>query len=175
MKTLSAAPLALALALFAMPMAPLFAQERPSFDETSAATETVSQAYFDAYIARDWDTLEPLLADTGTFRDVTAELVFGGAGTQGKPAMMTLFREGYAAITQMEFRPLRTFHSGNYSIFEGELDWTLQLSEDREVTSVMPILTILRVEDGLVVSHQDFADYAPFLTAARASQDSAAE
>ena len=173
MKIVSAAPVALVLALLALPAAPLFAQEQPSFAETSAATETVSQAYFDAYIARDWDALEPLLADTGTFRDITAEPVFGGAGAQGKAAMMTLFREGYASITQMSLRPMRTIHSGQTSIFEGELDWTLRLQNGSEVRSVMPFLTILRVEDGLVVSHQDFADYAPFIEALHASREAA--
>lgn len=171
MKTLSAVPIALSFALvFALPVTPLWAQERPSFDETSAATQTVGQAYFDAYISRDWDRLEPLLADAASFQDETAELVFGGALADGKPAMMTLFRDGYDGITQMTLRPLRTFHSGQYSIFEGELDWTIQLDENRAVSSVMPFITILRVEDGLVVSHRDYADYAPFLQAARASR-----
>jgi len=173
MKILSAAPVALSLALLCA--APLLAQERPSFEDTSAATEAVGQAYFDAYIARDWDALEPLLAETGSFRDATAELVFGGALADGKPAMMTLFREGYAGITQMELRPLRAFHSGHYSIFEGELSWTLQLDENREVSSVMPFITILRIEDGQVVSHRDYADYAPFLLAARASRETASQ
>ena len=172
MKPLFVPPLALSLALLlAMPAAPLQAQERPSFDETSASTEAVGQAYFDAYIARDWDALEPLLAETGSFQDRTAELVFGGALADGKPAMMTLFRQGYTGITRMSLRPLRAFHSGHYSIFEGELDWAVQLGEGREVASVMPFLSILRIEDGLVVSHRDYADYAPFLAAARAPRN----
>lgn len=176
MKILSAAPIALSLALlFAIPSAPLLAQERPSFDDTSAATQTVGEAYFAAYMERDWDTLEPLLADHGIFRDGTAELVFGSALADGKLAMMTLFREGYEGITRMSLRPLRTIHSGHYAIFEGELDWALMLSADREVASVMPIITILRIEDGLVVEHRDYADYAPFLAAARASRESTSE
>ncbi|MGJ8537899.1 MAG: nuclear transport factor 2 family protein [Parasphingopyxis sp.] len=173
MKILSTAPIALVLALLAAPTAPLSAQEQPSFAEMSAATQTVTQAYFDAYIARDWDRLEPLLADAGTFRDVTADPVFGGAGAEGKAAMMALFREGYAGITRMALRPLRTFHSGQHSVFEGELDWTLRLDDGREVASVMPFITILNVEDGLVVSHRDFADYAPFVAALRASRETA--
>lgn len=176
MKILSAAPMALSLALLlAMPNTPLFAQERPSFDDASAATQTVGEAYFAAYVARDWDTLEPLLADHGTFRDGTAELVFGSALADGKPAMMTLFREGYEGITRMTLRPMRTIHSGHYSIFEGELDWAIQLSPDREIASVMPFVAILRIEDGLVVEHRDYADYAPFIAAVRASQEAAAE
>ena len=89
--------------------------------------------------------------------------------------MMTLFREGYAGIRRMELRPLRAFHSGHYAIFEGELDWTLQLDRGGEVSSVMPFITILRIENGLIVSHRDFADYAPFLTALRATRDDVSE
>lgn len=176
MKLLSTAPIALSLALsLALPAAPVSAQERPSFDDTSVATQAVGQAYFDAYIARDWDALEPLLADNGSFLDGTAELVFGGALADGKPAMMTLFREGYEGITRMSLRPLRSIHAGHYSIFEGELDWAMMLSADREVASVMPFITILRIENGQVVEHRDYADYAPFIAAARASRDAAAE
>ena len=46
-----------------------------------------------------------------------------------------------------------------------------KLGEGREVASVMPFLSILRIEDGLVVSHRDYADYAPFLAAARAPRN----
>ncbi|MBC2776381.1 nuclear transport factor 2 family protein [Parasphingopyxis marina] len=170
--TLSLAALALAL-----PAAPLAAQQRPNFDATSAETAPVGEAYFAAYIARDWDALEPLLADAASFRDPTAELVFGGALADGKAAMMTLFRQGYAGITRMEFRPLRTLHAGHYAIFEGELDWALDMGdgsgEGRIVESVMPFVTLLRIEDGLVVEHRDYADYAPFLAAARAARDAA--
>ncbi|MGP1281656.1 MAG: nuclear transport factor 2 family protein [Parasphingopyxis sp.] len=167
-----ALPLAIALAL---PAAPLAAQERPSFDDAGAATQPVGHAYFDAYIARDWDALEPLLADDASFHDATAELVFGGAEAEGKAAMMTLFRDGYEGITRMTLRPMRNFHSGHYSVFEGELDWALRLDDGMEVASVMPFVTILRVEDGRVVSHRDFADYAPFLAALRAARAAAAE
>lgn len=175
-KLLPAALLTVPLALsFALVAAPLAAQERPRFDDVSAATAPVGEAYFAAYIARDWDALEPLLADAASFRDPTAELVFGGALADGKPAMMALFHEGYAGITQMEFRPARTLHSGNYTIFEGELDWAVDMGDGTAVASVMPIVTILRIEDGLVVSHRDYADYAPFIAAARAAREAAAQ
>lgn len=168
MKPGSIAIIACAFALLTVNApAPSAAQPGARFDEASTATQGVGQAYFDAYIARDWNRIEPLLADEASFHDATAELVFGGAIAEGKPAMMTLFREGYAGITRMSLRPLRAFHSGHYSVFEGELDWALRLDDGVEVASVMPFVTIVRIEDGRVVSHRDYADYAPFVAALR--------
>jgi ketosteroid isomerase-like protein len=161
-------------ALFALclaaPAAPLLAQERPDYTAVSAETQSVGEAYFDAYIARDWGRLEPLLADNASFLDPTADLVFGGAQVDGKAAMMTFFREGYAGITRMSVSPVRAIHSGHYAIFETELDWAMMMSATQEVASVMPFVVVLRIEDGRVVSHRDYADYAPFIAAARSSR-----
>ena len=79
------------------------APAKPSLAQTSQATQKVAEAYFQAYIARDWDRLEPLLAEAGRFEDPTASSVFGGVGKQGKTAVMQGFREGYASINQMSF------------------------------------------------------------------------
>ncbi len=146
-----------------------WAQSGTAFSQATAATEPVAERYFAAYIAREWDSLAPLLADAGGFSDPTASLVFGEVKHVGKAATMKNFREGYAAITQMEFKRSRAFFSGEHAIFEGTLDWTLALGEGKEaITKAMPFVTILRVQNGQVVEHQDFADYAPFLSAVRA-------
>lgn len=144
------------------------AQDKPSFAQVSAATRSVAEPYFDAYIARDWSRLEPLLADEAHFVDPTAQPVFGPVNVAGKRAVMTNFRQNYAAISHMEFRKTRAFHSGEYAVFEGSLDWSLALGNGRTaVTKNMPFITVLRVIDGQVISHQDLADYSPFLAAVR--------
>lgn len=158
----------LGLALFA---AQGWAQNGPSFGQVSAQTRAVADPYFKAYIARDWDRLEPLLADAGSFTDPTAALVFGSVEFEGKAAMLKNFREGYAAIRHMAFHPLRVFVSGEHAIYEGTLDWTLELRNGRQaVTQGMPFVTVLRVVHGRVLEHRDFADYTPFLAAMRAGQ-----
>ncbi|NNC73034.1 MAG: nuclear transport factor 2 family protein [Sphingomonadaceae bacterium] len=153
-----------------VPATPAAGQEPQAYNDAGAATRAIGQSYFDAYIARDWDRLEPLLADSASFRDPTAALVFGGAQADGRAAMMTLFREGYAGITRMAWRPLRAIHSGQYSLFEGELDWALDMGDGRIVASVMPFVTMLQIENGRVVSHRDYGDYTPFLAAAHAAR-----
>ena len=149
-----------------------WAQNPPSsFSQASQETQAVADPYFKAYIARDWDHLEPLLADQGGFADPTATLVFGPVKFEGKQATLKNFREGYAAIKHMAFHPIRTFVSGDHAIYEGTLDWTLELRDGKQaVTEGMPFITVLRVADGHVLEHRDFADYTPFLAAMKAAR-----
>jgi ketosteroid isomerase-like protein len=144
------------------------AQPTPPFSEVSTSTRLVAAAYFAAYIERDWPKLSPLLADRGTFADPTAELVFGSVASIGKKAVMKRFENGYADIKYMHFNSTREVYAGRHAIFEGTLDWTLRIRDGREaVTKGMPFLTILKVEEGQVVEHLDYADYQPFLEALR--------
>lgn len=143
-----------------------YAQEKPSYQHVSTLTQSVAEKYFKAYIALDWDTVERLLAENGSFEDPTAQLVFGQVKHDTKEATMNNFRNGYAGITHMQFNPSRTFFSGQYAIFEGTLDWSLKLSKDQLAeTKAMPFVTILKVDNNKVVEHKDFADYAPFFAA----------
>ena len=134
---------------------PAHAQEEQSYEAATTTTNQVASAYFDAYVARDWDRLEPMLADNANFKDPTATLVFGGVGAPDKAAMMTLFREGYSSITEMSWQEDRRIMAGNIAVFEGTLSWT----------AVMPFATIVTVEDGKIVEHRDYGDYSKYLEA----------
>lgn len=147
---------------------PAAAQAPEPLAATSAATARVAEGYFEAYIARDWDRLAPLLAEGGGFADPTAEPLFGKVEVTGKRATIDFFRTNYAAIRHMQFNRKRAFFSGRHAVFEGTLDWTLDIGGGKEaITLDMPFVTILRIEDGLVVEHRDFADYQPFVAAQR--------
>lgn len=134
----------------------------------NADSQSAAQAYFEAYIDRDWDRLAPLLHDEGSFRDPTATAVFGNVGASGKAELLAYFRKNYAGITMMRFHAIRTISSGGHVIFEGTLDWDFKLQDGTVVpTRAMPFLSILQLRDGQVVEHIDYADYAPFLVAHR--------
>ncbi|MBB5203200.1 ketosteroid isomerase-like protein [Inhella inkyongensis] len=150
---------------------PAFAQApRPTLAERSAQTEAVAKAYFEAYIARDWDRLEPLLDEQARFDDATAHLVFGAVGKQGKLELMKAFRETHAGIHAMHFHPQSQFASGEHMVFVGELEWSLALPDGLVVDTRMPFVVRLQVRDGRVLEHQDTADYKPFATALRAAR-----
>ena len=154
---------------------PTFAQAPlPSLAERSAQTEAIARPCFDAYIARDWERLEPLLDDNVRFDDATANVVFGGVGKQGKAALMKAFRETYAAIRAMSFHPTLRFASGEHMVFVGELDWRLALADGPLVDTRMPFVVRIRVHDGKVVEHLDTADYNPFVIALQKARAAAA-
>ncbi|MEJ2459459.1 MAG: nuclear transport factor 2 family protein [Novosphingobium sp.] len=147
---------------------PLQARPQHRYEQTTEAAAPVADAYFAAYIARDWDKLETLLDDKASFQDESAELVFGGLLSNGKAAMMERFRKGYASLKHMAFKPLRKFHAGNIAVYEGDLDWGIDLGKGAVVESVTPMVVILRVKDGRIIRHRDNIDYEPFLEKMRA-------
>ncbi len=145
----------------------IHAQGAPSYSDLSRATERVAESYFAAYIARDWDRLSPLLAESASFSDPTAT---GDSAPRsvGKQATEKNFRENYAGITRMEFQRTRVFYSGHYAVFEGNLTWAVNGKDGKSIlTEAMPLVTILRIEDEHVVEHRDYADYHPFIEARR--------
>ena len=166
--------LIISLAAVALPTA-VCAQERPDFETSTATALSVGEQYFDAYIARDWDRLAPMLADDVTFQDTTAQYVFGGEKHEGKDPLLAFFRKGYSGISRMEFDLDRRFGSSDNAIFEGTLDWAVDMGGGRIVSASMPMVVILTIHDGKVVKHRDYADYRPFLEANAASMREARE
>lgn len=163
-----------ALLIAALLLPPVALAAPPTFAQAREATRDVAEPYFEAYIARQWDRLAPLLAEQGSFEDPTAALIFGPVRQQGKAATLKNFREGYAAIRHMVFHPSRVFYAGEHAVFEGTLDWTLALASNQQaVTLGMPFVTVLRVVEGQVVEHRDYADYTPFLAAVKAARAAA--
>lgn len=147
---------------------PVCAQKAgPTLAERSAQTEVVARPYFEAYIARDWDRLEPMLDQRVRFDDATANVVFGAVGRQGKAELMKAFRENYATIRSMKFHPASQFASGEHMVFVGELEWSLALADGLVVDTRMPFVVRLQVRDGKVLEHLDTADYKPFVAALR--------
>lgn len=145
--------------------------DQRSYEQVGEDTARVADAYFAAYIARDWDALEPLLAEGATFRDPTATHAFGNVHSEGRVAIMQRFRVGYASITHMEFASLRRLISGETAIYEGDLDWGLGMELGMVAESVAPMVIVLTVEGGRVTSHRDYLDYGPFLTAFEAAAE----
>ena len=170
MKALIAA-LSFSLVTFA---APSLAQEQPMrYADAAEVAKDVGGEYFAAYIARDWDSIEPLMADENSFHDDSAALVFGSVEYLGKENVLRGFREGYAGITHMKFTSLREMHAGHFAIFEGSLDWGVNVGGGRVVNSEMPFVVILRIENGKVTEHRDYADYSPFIAAMQSQENGA--
>lgn len=134
-----------------------------SFGEASKATKRAAEPYLSAYIARDWDRLVGFMAEEASFTDPTATLVFGPVKASGRESTIKFFQENYAAISHMQFNPSRAFFSGQIALFEGTLDYTLEMKDQKPiVTRGMPFVVVLKVVGERVVEHTDFADYHVF-------------
>lgn len=132
--------------------------------DVSAATKAIAEPYFDAYIRRDWDAVEPLLGADSEWFDPTAAQIFGGVARSGRGEIMAFFRKSYAGITDMRANVMRRTFSSNYAIFEATLDWSVKVGKDKVVTTAaMPFLVILKVVEGKVVEHRDYGDYRNFI------------
>jgi len=136
------------------------------FANSQAQNADIAQSYFDAYIARDWQTLASYFDEEGSFADTTAKPVFGDVAVEGKEETLAYFTRNYASIKAMSFHSSRQWVSGDIAVFEGTLNWQLEIAENKVVdTQNMPFITILELKNGRVFRHRDYADYTPFLTA----------
>jgi ketosteroid isomerase-like protein len=145
------------------------AQKAPDYNQLSAVTAETGQRYLQAYFAKDWNTLETLLADTASFADPTATQLFGAETKTGKTAIMAAFRTHYAPIS-FQFSQESSMFAIDHAIFVGQLSWTYQQAQQKLVVEKMPIVVVLQMADGRVVSHRDYADYRPYFAAEAASR-----
>jgi ketosteroid isomerase-like protein len=136
----------------------------PDYAQMAKSSADVGATYLAAYFQKDWATLEQLLAENATFSDPTASRLFGAAGKTGKVAIMQAFRDHYAAIS-FNFHQERSWVAIDHVVFTGQLSWTYQLQKGQLKVEKMPLMVVLHVVDGQVVSHQDYADYRPYFAA----------
>ncbi|MBL8512450.1 MAG: nuclear transport factor 2 family protein [Betaproteobacteria bacterium] len=144
-------------------MVSLAAPAPVSFGEASKATKRAAEPYLSAYIARDWDRLEKWMGEEASFSDPTATLVFGPVKSTGRESTLKYFRENYGAISHMQFNQQRAVFSGQHALFEGTLDFTLDMKSEKPiVTRGMPFVVVLKVVGERVIEHTDYADYHVF-------------
>ena len=158
--------IALAVSFMAPLQAAPLAPEESAYLASGEATRLIVEPYFAAYMDRNWDRLETLLHDQATLHDPTAEQLFGTPPQTGKQTVMANLRKTYAGILDMRMNRTRAIFSSHYAVLEGTLDWTIRIGADKELrTPAMPFVVVLRVQDGKVIEHRDYADYSPFIEA----------
>lgn len=166
------------LAILAMAICPLMLAAQTTrlakhpYRTASAATRITAEAYFKAYMAKDWDSLAHLAGPSISFPDRTAELVGDGQEVRGHGKVLEGFRSGFSTL-ELDYHPERATLSGHYALFSGLLNWKVTLADGRMIeTQNSPLLVVLRAENGMVVEHREYADYHGFLEKlkARATQ-----
>nr|WP_314860982.1 nuclear transport factor 2 family protein [uncultured Undibacterium sp.] len=151
--------------------APKLEKPKPSnFEALSETTEKVANEYVEHYFKREFDSMAKLAAEEVTVDDPTARTIWGGQPQVGRKQIYGKMNELFSTFTHLAFRTTRKFFSGEHAIIEGELDWTFKAGpEGKEIAIVgLPLVIVVQVSDGKVISHRDFADYRVFMKQYRA-------
>lgn len=140
-----------------------FAQKNTIFNDRTSITKEVASKYFKAYFNLDFDTMKSIMHDSISFNDPTAKYLFGGKKVVGKINVYDNFKKSYASIIEMKQETIRTIFSSNTGVFELNLVYKFNNDPDQIITIEMPLIVILKVENGKVIEHRDYADYNYFM------------
>ena len=120
----------------------------------------VAQAYLAAYQAQDFDALAALYAEDAVFIDPTSFDVGNitqPIDWQGRDAILSGLRSWNVA--RLEYAVDRNYQASGRTVFDGAVTAVYAL-EDGDQHYRFPIITIVTVQDGQVVEHRDYTDYA---------------
>jgi ketosteroid isomerase-like protein len=130
------------------------------------AAEAVARAYMGHYSAIDLEAMAALLAEDAEFTDPTAEddehgeTGFVGTGRESLITLLTEFVETYHPI-EFGFEWDEVFTSNSRVVFIGHVNALYPTeTEGQNFRWRSQQVTVITVRDGLVVRHQDFANYA---------------
>lgn len=141
-----------------IPHTTVAAQSDPSDRSTQAVI-----AYVTAYAAKDYDTMASYLAENAVFEDPANHY-------EGRDAIISnmkanAHRSSDTGVPPEEILKLR---SGTTYILASKIDFNLLMSPggspEREYNFKVNFVIMLKVEDGLIVRHDDFVDSDAFMS-----------
>lgn len=132
-----------------------------TFAELREETKKHTTAYLNDYLALNFDANAKRMHEDISFHDPTTRLVFAGEKHSGKAAVMQFFKTNYASIVEMKSENMKPVFSADYGIFAFTLKWKLR-SGGKIIAIAMPLVVQLKVKDGKIIEHRDFADYSFF-------------
>lgn len=137
----------------------------PDYFARSAATEKVATEFVERYFKMQFAEMELLSDPDISFDDPTANPIFGSEIVTGREAVFKAKREGFADINSIEFHQTRSFFAADYAVFEGVIDWSFPGQKAGRIISIkgMPLVIVLQLRDGRVISHRDYGDYRVFM------------
>ena len=141
-----------------------------AFSSAQSATQPlnsieIGRNYLDALYAFDFPELEKLLHPDAVFEDPTSVVAFPGVTWRfiGRSAILDFVRQSSDGIVDADYHVLSEFSTGEFVVFYAEYSTVFEgeaLGMPEQVFSVkMPAVTILRIQNGLVIHHTDHVDY----------------
>ncbi|TJY37785.1 nuclear transport factor 2 family protein [Pontimicrobium aquaticum] len=144
-----------------------------SYGQTPSAgrsSEDLALEYMEAYGNWDFDKMKTFYDDNIRFQDPTATEAFKSAfETVGKEKVYTMFKGVYQAFENnkppyISINVDKIFSSGSFVVVNSTYQSVLpnvwyKNSNTEKIMVSIPILTILQIKNGKIVSHKDYADY----------------
>jgi len=144
----------------------------------SGSIDRVAKSYLDAYTSSDEEALRHLLADDAEMLDVTAPAHFASAmRKKGREAIISYLNDYLKPVFEFPIRydTHRSFFSESHAVFEANLIFyakgpALGMEVKRPFFRI-PIVTVLKIENGKVTEHIDFTDYQSYARQIQAYRD----
>ena len=133
------------------------------FKAITASTKTVAERYFKNYAQLNGDSMAIDIADDVTIDDLTSKLLFNNPRISGKEEAVKNFKRD-KIIFNVSVPLSRSFFSGNYGVFEGVYTYSMYTPSKEVVSFALPIVVTIKVENGKVTEHRDYADYQTYLS-----------
>jgi ketosteroid isomerase-like protein len=141
-----------------------------AFSGTHSAAEPLNNSevgvrYLNALYAFNYSELGNLLDTNAIFEDPTAVVMSPDMTWrfEGRDAILDFVRQTSASIVSAEYRVLSEFSTGEFVVFNMEystvFDGEMLGTPGQELSVELPAVTILRIQDGLVIRHTDYVDY----------------
>lgn len=154
--------LLIAFALAAAPVATTAAQEEPSTQRSQSEAERIARAYMDAYSAADWNAMAPFMAEDILFTDHTNPDPDFEHELRGRDALLTTLHAFSAqyGVAELGFEWAHVFESNGIVVFSGFVN-SLGAPPEQEAAYRWRAeqVTVIRIVDGRVARHDDFANY----------------
>lgn len=134
--------------------------------EANASAEAVARTYMAHYSDLELDAMAAMLAEDVAFRDPTAESEeygFEGLSDDGREAMIGLLREFVDTYQPIElgFEWDQVYTSNSRVVFIGHVNALYPTqTEGQHFRWRSEQVSVITVQDGLIVRHEDFANYA---------------
>ena len=136
-----------------------------AFSQDVSEAEQIARTYMAHYSAVDWDAMEAMMAEDILFRDVTAQGPgYGPDGIQvdSRDEAMGLLREFAAQYNPIElgFVWEDVFESNGRVVFIGHVNAIYPTDQEDQVFRWRARqVSVITVQDGVIVRQEDFADY----------------
>lgn len=142
--------------------------ENQTNNQTIEDLQKISADYLNHYCNLEVQQLADYYTEESIWEDPTTSHFgpdFNGK-VVGKENILSFLTEQLNSLSYLKVKYTGRFFAGEYAVYQGvwssKLDGKQVGSQRKLVKIQMPFVVILRIKDGKVIHHQDYADYTTY-------------